>query len=139
MRRIMILFGLFDLGIVFTYATHIPANIRDLGHQPWLCGTCLLMLASLVVSAYGLVRGRQWALVLNYVQFPFRVALAFLSFGWLAQLVLPQNPSIQLHEAVWVSAVALEGVRLGISIMLHRGDRSQRHDPPPWTSRVPSI
>ena len=118
MRRMMIIFGVFDLGIVATYSGRIPAYLRNLGGQPWLSAICLTVMASLVISGYGLLRGRRWAFFLNYVQFPFRVALAFLSFTWLADLVAPNSSPAAFHEAVWVSAVALEGVRLGLTIML---------------------
>ncbi len=123
MRRLMILFGLLDFGIVATYGPRVPRLVHGLAHQPWLNSACLLMLVSLLVSGFGLIRARQWALVLNYLQFPFRLILAFLSFAWLAQLVLPAHPTILTNEAVWGSAVVIEGIRLGISIMLHVGVR----------------
>jgi hypothetical protein len=81
------------------------------------------MMASLIVSGVGLVRGQRWAFYLNYAQFPIRLLLALLSFAWLAMLILPPHPSIFFNEAVWGIAVALEGIRLGITIMLHAGSR----------------
>jgi hypothetical protein len=134
MRRMMIIFGVLDLGIVATYAGRVPAYVYGLGRQPWLNLTCLAVMASLIISGYGLVRGRQWALILNYFQFPFRVALAFLSFTWLAEFLAPNSASIPLHEAVWVSAVAVEGIRLGLTIMLNlRGPGQQHNQPMLWT------
>jgi hypothetical protein len=134
MRRMMILFGVLDLGIVATYAARVPSYLRNLDAGPWLSIACLAVMASLVVSGYGLLRGRNWALVLNYVQFPFRVALAFLSFAWLAELVAPNSSPVQFHEAVWVSAVAIEGIRLGLTIMLQlRGPGHQHNQPLLWT------
>jgi hypothetical protein len=130
MRRLMILFGLLDFGIVATFAIRIPRLIHGLAEHPWVSAACLIMIASLCASAYGLIRIREWALVLNYVQFPVRLLLAFLSFGWLAQLVLPAHPSILVNEMVWGSAVAVEGIRLGITIILHFSGRGQQHNPP---------
>src|SRR5689334_20951448 len=119
MRRWMLIFGLLDLGVVLTYAARIPGELRGLASQPLLNAACLLMMASLAVSGVALVRGRRWAFYLNYVQFPVRLLLAFLSFSWLALLILPSQPSVIFNEAVWGTAVALEGIRLGITVMLH--------------------
>jgi hypothetical protein len=119
MRKWMVLFGILDLGIVATYAARVPGEFRGLTSQPLLNTACLLIMASLVVSGVALLRGQSWAFYLNYVQFPVRLVLAFLSFSWLAMLILPSHPSILLNEAVWGAAVAMEGIRLGITIMLH--------------------
>jgi len=126
----MLIFGLLDLGVVLTYASHIPGELRGLASQPLLNAACLLMMASLAVSGVALMRGYRWAFYLNYAQFPGRLLLAFLSFSWLALLILPSQPSVMLNEAVWGTAVAFEGIRLGITIMLHVGRRSQQHNPP---------
>jgi hypothetical protein len=130
----MLIFGILDLGIVATYATQVPWEFRGLTSQPMLNAACLVMMASLVVSGVGLLRGKYWAFYLNYAQFPVRLLGAFLSFAWLATILLPDHPSILFNEAVWGSAVALEGIRLGITIMLHVGRRGQQHKPPmQWT------
>jgi hypothetical protein len=77
-----------------------------------------------------LLTGQRWAFHLNYVQFPVRLLRAYLSFSWLALMILPSQPSVMFNEAVWGTAVALEGIRLGITVMLHVGLRGQRHNPP---------
>jgi hypothetical protein len=137
MRRLMFIFGLLDLGIVATYAPRVPAYFHDLGSQPFLSIACLTVMASLVVSGYGLLRGRTWAMILNYVQFPFRVALAFLSLTLLAQLLAPIGAPVQFHEVVWVSAVGVEGIRLGLTIMLQaRGPRQQHNHPLLWQAGI---
>jgi hypothetical protein len=119
MRRIWLIFGLLDLALVATYANRLPAEIRYFGYSPWISTICLLMMGSLVASGYGLLRGREWALVLNYIQFPFRIALAFLSLTWLAELIEPAHATLRAHEMVWMSIIAVEGVRLGVTIILH--------------------
>lgn len=134
MRRWTSLFGMLDLGIVATYAVRVPREFRGLASQPLPNVACLVMMASLAVSGVALIRGRRWAFYLNYLQFPVRLLLAFLSFAWLALLVLPSQPSVLLNEAVWGTAVALEGIRLGITIMLDAGRRGpQQNQPLPWT------
>ncbi len=129
MRRWMLIFGLLDFGIVATYATRVPGEIRGLTSQPMLNAVSLLMMASLVASGVGLLRGQRLAFYLNYAQFPVRVLLAFLSFAWLALLILPADPSIRFNEVVWGSAIALEGIRLGITIMFHAKGCGQPRQP----------
>ncbi len=133
MRRLIFIFGLLDLSIVAIYPVKIPHYLRGITAQPWLNGICLLMMVSLVVSGYALLRDRRWAFIVNYVQFPFRIVLAFLSFAWLAELILPLSPSMLFHELVWISAIALEGIRLGLTIMMHY-HRRRRPDQPPLSS-----
>lgn len=68
--------------------------------------------------------GHPLRFALSYVLFPLRIAFALLSFAWLADfalVLLPSGP--RLDEAVWLVAIVLEGVRLGITIMLHMLDR----------------
>ncbi|HEX8340901.1 MAG TPA: hypothetical protein VF624_08340 [Tepidisphaeraceae bacterium] len=134
MRPLMIFFGLLDVGIVVTYCRGVPQDVSNLSHQPILTLVCLFVMASLVASAYGLLRDRHWVFILNYILFPFRLLLAFLSLIWLAFLVLPAQPSILLNEVVYGFAVAFEGVRLGLTIMLHVERRRQQHNHPlQWT------
>ena len=134
MRRWMLLFGVLDLGVVLTYAAGVPGELRGLASQPLLNVACLLMMASLGVSGVALLCGHRWGFYLNYLQFPVRLLLAFLSFSWLALLILPPPPGIVLNEVVWGTAVALEGIRLGITIMLHANRGGQRHSQPlQWT------
>jgi hypothetical protein len=123
MKRLIACFGLLDLGIVAVYLPRVPEYAHALIHGPIatqvVCGICLLVMASLAASGVGLLRGRRWAMALNYIQFPFRIALAFLSFGFVAELLLLGQPSAQFGEAVWMSIVAIEGLRLGLTMMLH--------------------
>jgi hypothetical protein len=88
------------------------------------------MMASLVVSGVALVCGYRGGFWLSYLQFPARLLLAFLSFSWLALLILPAHPSVALNEAVWGTAVAFEGVRLGITTMSHAGSGGRQHNEP---------
>jgi hypothetical protein len=129
MKRWMLIFGILDLCTVATYLLRVPAELLGLVRGHWLLNaTCLLMMASLVISGAALLRGQRWGFYFNYVQFPVRLFLAFLSFAWLALLILPAHPSIMLNEAIWGTVVALEGVRLGITIMLHAGRESREQD-----------
>jgi hypothetical protein len=123
MKRLIAFFGLLDLGIVVVYFPRVPEYVHALVFGQLatrvVCGICLLVMASLAASGVGLLLGRRWAMALNYMQFPFRIALAFLSFGWVADLMLTGHSSAQFAEAVWMSIVAIEGLRLGMTMMLH--------------------
>jgi hypothetical protein len=130
MRRWMLVFGVLDLGIVATHALRVTSYLRGLSFQPMLNTACLVLLASLIVSGVALLGGHRWGFTLNYFQFPARLALGFLSFSWLAMLILPSQPSIMLNQAVWGTAIALEGIRLGITIMLHASHPGQQHNQP---------
>lgn len=134
MRRLTIFFALLDVGILLTYANRVPGYFAGLSHQPVLNLICLLLTVALAASAYGLFHDRLWAFTLNYVLFPFRLALAFLSLIWLALLILPPQPSVAINEMIYGAAVAFEGVRLGLTIMLHIQHRRQQHNQPlQWT------
>jgi len=43
-----------------------------------------------------------------------------MSLAFIARAMLPQSPSVALNEAVWMSCAAIEGFRLGLTVMLHR-------------------
>ncbi|HEX8322269.1 MAG TPA: hypothetical protein VF595_00025 [Tepidisphaeraceae bacterium] len=130
----MIFFALLDAGVLAAYADRLPGYFTGLSHQPVLSLICLLAMVALAASVYGLIFDRAWVFALNYVLFPFRLVLALLSLIWLAWLILPPRPSVFLNEIVYGAAVAFEGVRLGLTIMLHVGRRQQQHHHPlQWT------
>ncbi len=68
-----------------------------------------------------------------------RLLLGFLSFSWTALLILPNQPTILANEIVWGTAVALEGIRLGITIMLHAGRCGQHHNDPTVANGLPVL
>jgi len=84
----------------------------------------IVLLGSLLASAYGLAMERRWAFWLSYAQFPARAIHITLSFGWLTLLScwLGSNSYYPLLSV----AIALEFVRLGITILVHR---RMRHRP----------
>jgi len=123
MRLLTIIFGLLDFWAFAAGAVRSPIWVRNLADQTWWWVGCLLITASLAASSYGLLRGRQWAFYLNYAQFPVRILLGFLSFAFVAWMILPRNPSWPLNTAVWGSAIVLECVRLALTIKGHVGLR----------------
>jgi hypothetical protein len=120
-RRISILFALLDVSYLLTYCFHVPAMLNSAWHGQRESGAILLMYLLLLISAYAFLCERSWRFWFSYVFFPCRIAFGLLSFSWLATLILACSPSHpRLSEMVWLSAATLEGVRLGITLMLHR-------------------
>ena len=79
-----------------------------------------LFLVSLAFSAIGLVLARNWAIVLSYVQLPFRFVFMFLSFGFIGLLArIPHFPASYL--ALMIMAIILECIRFAVTIVIHRG------------------
>jgi len=124
MKRLMYIFGVLDAVVVVTHLNRIPYCLRDIAAQPFGKLGLLIALLSLVVSAIGFFRGDKWVYYLSYAQFPVRIAFALFSLAFVARLILPEDPSVILNEAVWMSCASIEGVRLGLTIMLHRDSRS---------------
>jgi len=120
-RRISILFAALDVSYLLTYCYHLPDMLNSAWHGQLVSGVVLLMYLLLLVSAYGFLSESSWRFWFSYAFFPLRIAFGLLSFSWLATLILACSPSHpRLSEMVWLSAATLEGVRLGIILMLHR-------------------
>jgi hypothetical protein len=78
-----------------------------------------LFLVSLIFSAIGLCLEKKWALLLTYGQFPFRLIVPMLSFGFLAHIpFLAKNFGGQI---LLITIFVLEIVRLIMTIQLQRG------------------
>ena len=76
------------------------------------------LLISLAFTAVGLIWGKQWALWLSYVQFPFRLLFMLLTFGFLGLLArIPDFPVT--HFSLMLTAMGLECVRLTVTLLLH--------------------
>ena len=120
-RQLNTLFAVLDISYLLTYCGRLPSYLNDAWHGQLLASVLLLMNLLVATSAYGFLRERSWRFWLSYLLFPCRIAFAIMSFAWLAELILALSPSHpRLHEMVWLSAIALEGVRLGVTLMLHR-------------------
>ena len=120
MKVMMMVFGVLDVILVLSRLPRLPTYVRGVVHLQIVSAICLVLLITFAITAFGFIRKRHWAFLLSYAQFPFRIALAFMSLGFVAEIILPSNPSTMLNEAVWMSCAALEGVRLGLTVMLHR-------------------
>lgn len=77
---------------------------------------------SLIFSAYGLIHQRQWAFLLSYIQFPFRLGFLAFSFGLPVHLWY----YLDVHLDIWryqsnvlVVLYGLEIARFLVTVVLH--------------------
>jgi hypothetical protein len=120
MKVMMTAFGALDIILVLSHLPHLPGYLRGIAQLQVVPAICVVLLITFAMTAYSFIAKRSWVFPLSYVQFPFRIGLSFMSLGFVAQILLPPNPSAVFNEAVWMSCAATEGIRLGLTIMLHR-------------------
>jgi hypothetical protein len=122
-RLLFYLFGFLDAILVVRFAAREFAQLASVSHEPFL-GALLDILrmaffVSLVASAVGLCLAKKWALIISYVQFPFRFVFMLLSFGFITVMAhLLAMPS--LYRPLIYVAMILECGRLICSVWLHR-------------------
>ena len=130
-RAVLTIFALLDAVLLGRFLTSI--YVRDIAGELRWCVFAMdagrsLFLVSLAASSLGLAMERRWAMFLSYVQFPFRLLFALLSFGFLT-LIPGLSSSAYGQMPVVIAAMVLEGVRLIVTIGLHvksrRGDQSR--------------
>jgi hypothetical protein len=124
MRRLLFyLFGLADAILIVRFAPREFAQLASVSHEPFL-GALLDILrvgffVSLLVSVVGLFGMKKWALIVSYVQFPFRFVFMLLSFGSISELAhLLAMPG--LYRPLICAAMILECGRLICSVWIHR-------------------
>ena len=122
-RHFLTVFGLLDAVLIGQYLGQaLSANLL-IGSLP--IGDAALgwfrsfLLISLAFSAVGLVLEKRWALMLSYVQFPFRLIFVMLTFGFLSRI--SWITSTFGSQTVLITAIILEVVRLVICIRLQGG------------------
>ncbi len=125
-RRRIILTGMALLDAICLGRFLDTIQFDYLQHQAPLWVTVLhsihiILLGSLLASAYGLAMERRWALWLSYVQFPARAIHITLSFGWLT--LLGRCLGYDSYCPLLYTAIALELVRLAATILVHRSMR----------------
>src|SRR5271170_5547552 len=89
-RFLFLLFGVLDIMLFVRLGlrefNHIGALSRMNFPAGFLFIVHLLFFTSLVISAIGLIFTKRWALVISFIQFPFRFIFIFLSFGFISTL-----------------------------------------------------
>ena len=124
-RVILIGFGVLDALLLIRFAPQVawPGHVFDGSLPVWAVALEIcrpLFLVSLAFSAVGLMLVRDWAIVLSYVQFPFRFALMLFSFGFIG--FLTSSPLFPVsYFSLMITAVILECIRSAVTIAVHRG------------------
>jgi hypothetical protein len=122
-RFLFLLFAVLDAVLVIRFA---PADFEQLGglSQMSLPAASLFVLrliffVSLAASAVGLCLAQKWALIISYIQFPFRFIFMLLSFGFISGFAhLFAMPG--LYRPMIYAAMILECGRLIGSVWIHR-------------------
>jgi hypothetical protein len=123
-RLLFYLFGLLDVILFVRFPPKDLAQFASVvSHEP-LSGALLdimrlFFFVSLLISAAGLFGMKKWALIISYVQFPFRIVFVLLSFGFIHYLSsVFHEPSF--NQPLIYVAIILECLRLICSVWLHR-------------------
>jgi hypothetical protein len=122
-RLLFYLFGLADVILVARFAPKMLAQLASVSHEP-LPGALLdilrlVFIVSVLVSAVGLFGMKRWALILSYIQFPFRFVFMLLSFGFIT-LLARELDMPGLYRPLIYTAMILECARLILSVWIHR-------------------
>ena len=122
-KSLLLLFGVLDIVLIVRF---LPAEFQHIGNLSDAAFPTnvifiarLLFLASLFVSAGGLLRTKKWGLITSYVQFPFRFIFIMLSLGFIAKLARIFDLQNLYNPLIYVSMI-LECVRLACSIWIHK-------------------
>jgi hypothetical protein len=121
MKKLLILFGVLDILTLirwFALKTIFVAMASSFGMLLLKAATYLL-LASLLFSAYFLIRGSRIGLLITYWQFPFRILLSVYSFSILISIMDLLYLGQIYVPLMWV-ILCLEVLRLVITIRVHR-------------------
>jgi hypothetical protein len=122
-RVLFLLFGVLDVVLAIRFG---PAEFKQLGVLSQMSFPAAVLVVcrmfffvSLVASAVGFFLNKRWALIVSYIQFPFRFILMLLSFGFISELsrVFAIH---SLYRPLIYAAMILECGRLVCSVWLHR-------------------
>ena len=124
---LFLLFGVLDIALAVRFGPAELGQVGGLSHMVFpaalLFTLRLFFLASLIASAVGLFLAKRWALIISYVQFPFRFVFMLLSFGFISQLTrVFDMPG--LYCPLIYTAMVLECGRLICSIWIHRTSKA---------------
>ena len=137
-REILVAFAILDAFLLGRYALSVVSASLPPESPWWLQARAVLLvpfLLSLAFSAFGLATARRWGFILSYVQFPFRILLMHTTFWFLlvSEFSGATTGSLELRTSD-VTPIALECVRLVVTIWIHRGMTTECAVPSPTAS-----
>ena len=124
MRIIFICFGLLDLLAFyrsFPTLNRIFENYEVSALLPnVLPAVTVLLIVSLLATGALNIAGNKYCYIIYYFQFPFRLAFALsLTFGFLLKIFATQLGTFA-HGMMMATVIALEAMRLMLTIQVHR-------------------
>lgn len=120
MKKLLLLFGLLDIVTLIRSYQHIIPRPSSWTEYPLITITSSILYASLIFSAYFLIRKEKAGLWLTYFQFPLRMAFLVLSFGFLLITARLFNDQSAIYSIMMWFVIGLEIVRLIITIVIHK-------------------
>lgn len=126
MNVLLVIFAMLDFLLFVRFSNDIYFPKWSLFLEGFNCLQVLssLFLISLLFSVYGIFLKCRWWFILTYIQFPFRLAFLYLSFGFLTYIVMfINNPSF--YKPMLYFAVVLEFIRIIVTILIHRKQRTK--------------
>ena len=114
----MVIFGALDL---YSFYRSFPQVVRVAenysgGIVPLLT---ILLIASLLVSGPLFMLGNKLGYIMYYFQFPFRLALFIVTFGFISRFIPTQQGTLA-HGMLLATIFALEAVRLMLTIQKNK-------------------
>ena len=119
MKKILTIFGILDLiSLIKSYRFWMNINISF--EFDWINILITVFYISLLISAILLLKSNIKGLIINYIQFPIRISIFVMSFGFLIPLSrLFENYKTGIYVLSIICGI-LEIIRLVVSIYIHR-------------------
>src|SRR4051812_10677201 len=118
-KKLLIVFGTLDIITFvsnFSYATNY---FERLGFDLLIVGF-LVLYFSLPISGLYLIKQKRVGIWINYLQFSLRFLFTVLSFGFMLKITKLFDNWAGMYDAFMWVIIALELLRLGITIQIHR-------------------
>ena len=120
MKKLLSLFGILDIITLIRSYDHLIPSLTAWREYPFITIASSVLYASLIFSAYFLIRRQKAGLWLTYLQFPLRMVFLVLSFGFLLLTARLFNDRSAIYNIMIWFVIGLEIVRLIITIVIHK-------------------
>jgi hypothetical protein len=120
MKKLLRLFGLLDIITLVRSYKHIIPRTMAWTNFPLITTAEFLLYASLIFSAYFLLRQNKVGLWLTYGQFPLRLTFVVLSFGFLFTINRLFDNHVGSYRIIFWVLVGFEILRLIFTIQIHK-------------------
>ena len=118
-KKILIVFGTLDIITVISNFSYATNYFERLGFDLLIIGFLTLYL-SLPISGLLLIKQKKAGIWINYIQIPLRFLFMTLSFGFILKMTKLFDNWVGMYDAFMWVIIALEVLRLIITIQIHR-------------------